>query len=123
MSQHIICTNDKCKSCNKFLKDGVKWNENAYLQTCVPPYFYANWNESKHHEKPDFCNLCYYEKEFFCCRKKNELCVHHKKLPEFQRLEILYTINNDVDNLKKLNNMNFFMANIQSKINKVNKIE
>ena len=107
-----IITNDKCISCSKNLRTGIEWNKNAYLQTCCRPYFYADWNDSKHHENPDCCNLCYYTKEFLCCKKYMKLCKLHEKLTEMERYEILCKINNNVEGLELLDNIHNTMREI-----------
>ncbi len=113
MDKQNIITNDKCVSCSKNLRTGIEWNEDAYWTTCSSrPYWFYEWNLSKHHENPDYCNLCYYTKEFLCCKKYMKLCELHEKLTEMERYEILCKINNNVEGLELLDNIHNTMREI-----------
>ena len=85
-------TNDICLSCKKNLRVGGNYHKNSVHIAGNPPYFFYEWNLSKNIDNPKYCNLCYFAKEFICCRKENDFCDFHKKSSKIEKLEILQKI-------------------------------
>ena len=119
MDDSITVSEETCLHCKKNFRVGGKpFNEKAHLMVCSPPYFFYNWNDAKHPKKPEYCNLCYYTKLYFCCQENNSICELHQRLTEFEQLDILAKIKKD-DNLKnKLSNLHQFIDEIEDTLNK-----
>ena len=92
MEDKTIITNDKCIYCSKNLRSAGNYHNQAHYIACSYPYFFYEWNESKHFEKSECCNLCYYAREFLCCQKENKICSFHKRFSKIEKIEILSKI-------------------------------
>ena len=51
MEDKTIITNDKCIYCSKNLRSAGNYHNQAHYIACSYPYFFYEWNESKHFEK------------------------------------------------------------------------
>lgn len=92
MNEKSILTSDKCILCNKNLREGIQYNDNSHFIACNKPYFFGKWNDSRSIENKDCCNLCYYAKEYYCCKKLNKLCEFHERFSKIEKIEIILKI-------------------------------